>query len=194
MIARNRFAGALSDEVQRLTSMQVVDLQNNKFIGSLPEVGLRMLTGLTDMFACNNRFQGVLPEEGFLRATSLRFVYLQDNSFAGKVSYGIDALTNLRLFMLGNNLLSGTLRLPAKRMLCLTCDRNLLEGSLQVPWRVLWLLDAGYNLLAGSIPPDVGLSGRLGTLALTDMMHRGTVPSSLSRMTGIYGKSFWDPM
>jgi hypothetical protein len=76
--------------------------------GTLPTMGLHLLTGLTTLDLAGNRLAGSIPETLY-DATNLRQLYLHDNAFIGTLSTKVGRLAELRRLYLGNNDLTGSL-------------------------------------------------------------------------------------
>jgi Leucine-rich repeat (LRR) protein len=76
--------------------------------GSLPTMGLHLLTALTTLDLANNKLQGPIPETLY-DLTALHNLYLHENAFTGTISTQVGRLTALRRLYLGGNQLTGLL-------------------------------------------------------------------------------------
>ncbi|CAB9519794.1 expressed unknown protein [Seminavis robusta] len=109
-LSNNQFTGVLPLElITELTasSLQILDLGNNKISGTLP-ASLGLLTNAHTLDLYGNQITGSLPTElGLLENVSS--ILLDSNHLTGTVPSQLGLLTNLDALSLENNALSGSL-------------------------------------------------------------------------------------
>jgi len=80
----NEISGTLPD-LSILSSLSVLDLEDNKLIGEIPR-SIGSLTELEGLSLSQNSFEGVVSESYFTNLSKLIGLYLSDNSLTVKVS------------------------------------------------------------------------------------------------------------
>jgi len=101
----NGLTGALPDELQYLTHLEVLDLQENSISGSIGP-WIQNLSSLVSLRLQQNQLTGSIPQElGGL--SQLEYLNLRDNFLEGKIPKSIENLDLLRGIWLHNNRLYG---------------------------------------------------------------------------------------
>ncbi|KAH1083354.1 hypothetical protein J1N35_023115 [Gossypium stocksii] len=158
----NSFDTSLPKSFANLTSLKSIDVSQNNFIGSFP-TGLGMASGLTYVNASSNNFSGFLPED-LGNATSLETLDFRGSFLEGSIPTSFKNLQKLKFLGLSGNNLTG--KLP----------REL--GQLSA----LETIILGYNEFAGEIPEEFGNLTNLQYLDLAIGTLSGQIPSSLGRL------------
>lgn len=172
----NRIAGALPRTLSSATNLEVLRLGGNRFTGALPP-NLSTLARVRELDLANNLLSDTLGQCWSL--TSLEYLNLRGNRFTGRISRDVVRLANLLVLDLGQNQLSETI--PAE------------IGNL----RMLQTLRLGGNRLTGNIPTSLSnttataKAARLAStpelvnLDLSNNQLSGTIPSELSTLTNL---------
>ena len=190
LLASNNLTGSLPPEIQGLTYLVDLTVNNNAITGSLP-TELGSLANLVYLNLNNNQFSGTIPTQlGDLN--NLSFLMLQSNQLSGSIPSDLGDLTSLtRLWAMGNNL-SGSIP-PELGLLSnltqLRLSNNQLTGS--IPEELANLSSLLYlyldeNQLSGSIPAELGTMSNLWGLYLTDNELAGSIPAALGNLSSLY--------
>eukprot|EP00971_Amphidinium_carterae_P081623 1614643-Amphidinium_carterae.1 len=141
-----------------MTGVRQFNVADNAFDAMLTTEAVRSMMGMKEFYLASNRFQGKLPVEGMRGMTALNHFWLNRNGFEGMLA--AEVLCHPRLM---NVILSD----------------NHFEGSLPEVSPFTLTLMANQNILAGTVP-----AAFLGsTFGVSGMIHEGTLPMSLSRIT-----------
>ncbi|MCP4218273.1 MAG: hypothetical protein GY765_26795, partial [bacterium] len=182
----NDMEGTLPAELNNLTELTELRLDNNRLSGTLPdlsaltklthfELGANSLTGnlpawinnfsnLIVLNLYNNAFSGTLPEIGNL--TQLQDLILYNNYFTGSLPASLSLLTSLESLGLENNQFSGTL--PDLTQLTQLINLNLSK-----------------NQFSGPIP-DVSGAASLRYFYLGTNQFSGTIPAWVNNLSQLY--------
>lgn len=100
----NQLSGSLRNELGN--QLVQIDLSNNMFTGSIPDVfgGLRRLKSLN---LASNMFNGTLPAS-LSRCPMLKVVVLRNNTLSGEITIDFTLLQSLNNLDVGGNYLSGS--------------------------------------------------------------------------------------
>ncbi|CAN8311742.1 unnamed protein product [Cochlearia groenlandica] len=161
-LSNNAFESSLPKSLSNLTSLKIFDVSVNNFFGTFP-YGLGMVTGLTHVNASSNNFSGFLPED-LGNATTLEVLDFRGGYFEGSVPSSFRNLKNLKFLGLSGNNLGG--KLPK------------VIGELSS----LETIILGYNGFTGEIPEEFGKLTRLQYLDLAVGNLTGQIPSSLGQL------------
>ena len=103
-LSDNRLSGTIPDFTS-VTSLATLDLGDNQLSGTIPE-DLGSLTGLQELSLRDNRLTGAIPEElGDLNQLDL--LYLDDNRLSGAIPAALGGLSGLRATRFAGNSLTG---------------------------------------------------------------------------------------
>ncbi|XP_020416818.1 receptor kinase-like protein Xa21 isoform X2 [Prunus persica] len=186
----NNLSGGLPDNIcHHLPSIQVVNLNRNKFDGPLPSK-LWQCTKLLRLAMVENNFSGSIPKK-IGNLTQLMQIGLDKNNLTGTIPDEIGDLQNLEIFTVGDNNLNGLI------------PSSIFNIS------TLRVMQLSFNQLSGSLPAnigfglpnlqilyiaDVGLSGVIPNLSNASMLTRidlgknsftGFIPSTLCALTNL---------
>ncbi|KAJ7259191.1 hypothetical protein O6H91_16G090100 [Diphasiastrum complanatum] len=127
-ISNNAFYGSIPDSISRLVLLSQLDLSRNSFTGSIP-TSIGQLSSLQLLSVSNNLLEGAIPAS-INSLVSLERLYVFNNRLSGNIP-AMDKLDQLRFFDASNNLLSGSVSasLPPSLMQ-LSLRGNRLQGSL----------------------------------------------------------------
>ncbi|WOH02737.1 hypothetical protein DCAR_0522126 [Daucus carota subsp. sativus] len=136
-LGNNFFSGSVPD-ISSLTNLLVLHLNFSGISGTFPWASLQSMTNLTVLSLGDNSLdRSVFPEE-VTGLKELTWLYLSNCSIEGKISSGIGGLTKLENLELADNYLSG--EIPSE-------IANLVN---------LWQLELYNNELNGTFPPGFG--------------------------------------
>ncbi|KAL5722430.1 Inactive LRR receptor-like serine/threonine-protein kinase bir2 [Ranunculus cassubicifolius] len=102
--------GEISDSLQFCSSLQTLDLSDNKFSGPIPSRLCDWMPYLVNIDLSQNDFTGPIPTE-FANCTYLNALNLDSNKLSGSIPYQLSRIKRLRKFSVANNDLSG--RIPS---------------------------------------------------------------------------------
>ncbi|KAF8023555.1 hypothetical protein BT93_F0919 [Corymbia citriodora subsp. variegata] len=152
--------------LRTMTELEVLDVNNNNFLGPLP-LELAGLKKLKWLDLAGNYFAGEIPEV-YSEMESLESLGLQGNQLTGRIPAGLAKLKNLRVLYLGYfNAYDGGI--PAE------------FGSL----KELKILDMASCGLSGEIPASLSELKKLHSLFLHLNKLTGFIPAELSKMSSL---------
>lgn len=186
----NGLAGSLPEDLNNLTSLQILSLgYNNGLTGTIPN--LSGLVNLQGVYLNNSDISGKYPE-WFTQLPSLNTISLSNCSkIGGDFPVSWCSITQLQLLSLGGQEMTGTL--PD----CIGNWTNLqyfeifstkLTGSIPnslVKMTALQFLEFNYNQLSGTIPQDIGNLTALQRFTVYDNQLQGTLPASIGKLTNL---------
>lgn len=157
--------GSLSPHIGNLSFLTSLQLQSNKFIGSLPHQisNLHRLQLLNISF---NSIGGTVPPN-ITRCKELRILDLMQNEILGRIPNDLNNLTKLQVLNLGRNHLFGSIPPSIGNVSSLVA------------------INLGTNTLNGVIPNELSRLRNLKHLDLTIYNLTGTVPSSIYNMSSL---------
>ncbi|CAM6104577.1 unnamed protein product [Calypogeia fissa] len=173
--------GPLPSELGKMTSLQILLMDQNAFGGSIPE-SFGNLSSLIDLGLSECNLGGALPSSlGSL--SNLQQIDFHSNAISGAIPPEFGNLQSLQLLYMYSNSLSGPI--PEElgnlhSLVGLELEINFLNGS--IPTQLsqllnLTILDLSSNYLNGSIPPQLVTLPNLQTLFLEDNCLSGSIPS-----------------
>ena len=184
--------GTLPSELQNLTALERLDMDEHKLSGNLPS-WLGSMSALDDVNLSDNNFSGPIPSE-LGNLSSLQFLNLNGNQLSGSIPSQLGSLSNLVQLNLNDNQLSGSIpsqlgSLSSTAFRQLNLSDNRLSGSIPSQLTSLTalrnlLLDN--NLLTGSIPSGIGSLTSLVTLDLEGNRLSGSVPAGVGSLSSLF--------
>ncbi|KAI9092341.1 hypothetical protein K1719_027841 [Acacia pycnantha] len=142
------------------TKLKVLELNLNKFGGSLPNSVANLSSQLNQFYIGGNQISGTIPE-GLRNLINLIALDLELNHLQGPISDSFGKFQKMQSLTLNVNKLSGEIPLSL--------------GNLSQ----LFQLDLSHNMLQGDIPPSLGNCKTLQYLDLSDNNLGGTIPSEV---------------
>lgn len=215
----NSFSGKVTDDLNKCVSLNYLDVGNNKFTGSFPDVS--SLSELTHFYANNSGFTGKFPwnsvanmsnlivlslgdnqfdrtpfPEVILKLNKLNSLYLSNCGLEGEIPEEIGNLTELINLELSMNHLTG--EIPSgitklKKLWQLELYENELTGKLPVGLGNLTSLeyfDASINYLYGDLS-EIGRLNQLVSLQLLKNQFSGEVPAELGEFKKLVNVSLY---
>ncbi|KAJ7528438.1 hypothetical protein O6H91_15G003700 [Diphasiastrum complanatum] len=180
--------GTLTADLNKLSSLQYLGLQNNAFYGALPS--LSGVKSLQTVYLDNNNFD-TIPADFFHRLTNLQALYLDYNGLNSSTGWllpsDVAACTSLANLSLTNTSLSGGIpdflgTMPSLRVLNLAYNK--LSGGIPASFVGSNLVQLQANNMLGPVltgPIDaVGGMASLVQLWLQVNQITGTIPAGLS--------------
>ena len=203
--------GVIPSALSYLTSLKVVDFQQNALFGVIPSE-LGNLGKLEVLDVSMNRLVQTIPTH-LGRLTLLKKLSLAGNNLTGEIPSTLQNMSLLERFSLGDNNFSGPLQLGTGMSMLkslnleknrfssigteigllqglevMTIHDNALAGSLPTQFtRMLSLvsIDLHGNNLTGSIPSDIGNLSMLTHLDLSGNQFSSKIPSSIGQLTNL---------
>ncbi|XP_020596051.1 LOW QUALITY PROTEIN: LRR receptor-like serine/threonine-protein kinase RPK2 [Phalaenopsis equestris] len=181
-------AGKLSPSIGKLTTLRILSLAFHSFYGEIP----REIWGLKNLEVIDlegNSLLGTLPLR-FPR--SLRVLKLASNLITGEIPISLSRCIHLLILDLSRNRLNGSLPrflISFPKLTQLHLSFNLLEKS--IPEEIgsgclsLEYLDLSGNLLIGSIPSSLGNCTKLQFLLLASNRLDSVIPPDLGRLENL---------
>lgn len=188
-ISCNGFASSLPKSLGNLTSLKSIDVSQNNFIGGFP-AGLGRASGLSSVNASSNNFSGFLPED-LGNATSLESLDFRGSFFEGSIPTSFKNLQKLKFLGLSGNNLTGKIPKEIGQLSSLETiiiGYNEFEG--EIPAELgnltnLQYLDLAVGTLSGQIPAELGRLQQLTTVYLYKNNFTGEIPPQLGNVTSL---------
>ncbi|XP_021801306.1 receptor-like protein 12, partial [Prunus avium] len=149
-ISNNQLTGEMPPTICSLTSLQILDLSNNKLGGEIHQCIGNFSQSLSVLDLRNNNFHGVIPGT-FSNGNVLRNLDLNGNQLEGSLPRTLLTCRELEVLDLGNNKIQGTFpnwleSLPKLQVLILRSNKFYGEiGKLRI-------VDLSYNQFSGLLP------------------------------------------
>ncbi|CAO2176075.1 unnamed protein product [Urochloa humidicola] len=168
----NRLFGQFHEALEKMTSLQVLDLSSNFNHGLVMEGNFKNLCSLEILDLTGNGMNvditvllmDRLPQCAW---NVLEELHLQSNNLTGTLPDSIERFTSMTVLDLSNNNLAGII--PAELS----------------NWTSLVTLDLSNNNLAGIIPPELSNCTSLITLDLSNNQLSGLVPTGIGAFTNL---------
>jgi Leucine-rich repeat (LRR) protein len=175
----------IPSEIGNLEKLQVLQLNDNSFVGRLPSE-LSRLTNLLNFTAENNFInnQGPLP---LWNSSLLTFLSVGNCGITGSIPSQIGLMTGLTYLRLFKNLLTNTI--PSEiglltNLKYLNLRTNAITGTIPstiAHFRKLCALDFHENELTGIVPSEAGLMTSLTVLDIAWNQLSGTIPLEVTK-------------
>ncbi|KNA06112.1 hypothetical protein SOVF_184060 [Spinacia oleracea] len=189
-MSHNKITGTLPTSIVQCTNLKVLQLKGNLFYGSIPEGLFAMGMQLIDL--SENSFSGSIPPASGQVFESLLVLDLSKNDLSGEIPPEMGLFSNLRYLNLSRNNLHS--RIPPEigflQNLTVLDMRNsalygLIPGDLCDSSSSLSILQLDDNSLTGPIPQEIGNCSSLYLLTLSHNNLSGEIPSSISMLKGL---------
>ncbi|KAM7515162.1 hypothetical protein LguiA_004745 [Lonicera macranthoides] len=194
----NNLTGLIPFEIFNISTIIEISLSSNHFSGHLPlSMGL-WTPNLEVLYLGGNRLSGSIPSS-ISNASKLTSIALNSNSFTGVIPNTLGNLRDLRLFVVGENNLTGEVSTPelrffdslsnCKNLYSLSVSLNQLNGIL--PASVanfstsLRRFEAFGSKIKGKIPMELGNLSGLSALLLDSNELTGFIPLTLGRLKNL---------
>ncbi|WMV25772.1 hypothetical protein MTR67_019157 [Solanum verrucosum] len=186
----NDFSTSLPKSLANLTSLKSIDVSQNNFVGEFPD-GIGMSNpGLKYVNVSSNNFEGFLPED-LGNATLLEVMDFRGSFFEGSIPGCYKNLKNLKFLGLSGNNLSGEIPRELgelKAMETMILGYNQFEGSIPAEFgnmSSLKYLDLAVGTLSGQIPAELGKLKNLTTVYLYQNSFEGKIPAEIGNITSL---------
>jgi Leucine-rich repeat (LRR) protein len=160
-LEQNDFDGTLfTPEIMSLVNLAGLRTSFNKFTGTIPSK-IEKFDMLEQLWFADNRITGTIPKS-ITKLKSLETIFGYSNALKGKIPVGFGKLVNLTQIRLYDNKLTGELPsdlFDAKNLETIRLDSNQLTGSIPTTvGKLLGLEDLRLfsNTLFGDIPSEIG--------------------------------------
>ncbi|XP_010264856.1 PREDICTED: MDIS1-interacting receptor like kinase 1 [Nelumbo nucifera] len=188
-ICCNGFSSPLPKAVSNLTQLKHLDVSLNSFVGEFP-AGLGRAAGLTSINASSNNFVGLFPED-LGNATSLESLDFRGSFFQGSIPTSLKNLQKLKFLGLSGNNFTG--RIPPElgqlsSLETIILGYNEFEGGIPVELGNLTnlrYLDLAFGSLGGEIPAELGRLKLLNTMFLYKNEFEGRIPPEIGNITSL---------
>ncbi|CAH9076990.1 unnamed protein product [Cuscuta epithymum] len=215
----NSLSGEVSGDLNKCVGLKYLDLGNNSFTGSIPEIPF--LNQMTYLYMNRSGFSGKIPwsslenmtelevlslgdngfdsspvPDGIRKLTKLNVLYLSNCSLVGEIPAGIGDLTELISLELSMNNLTGEIPLGIsnlRKLRELELYSNSLTGKLPVGFgnlSNLELFDASSNKLSGDLS-EIRSLNKLVSLQVFENRFSGEVPAEMGEFKNLINLSLY---
>jgi Leucine-rich repeat (LRR) protein len=188
-LERNNLRGRIAKEIDKLTNLQYLFLNDNYLTGSIP-IQLFNFTNLTQIGLYSNQLNGSLPSQ-IANLAGLTYLDLSNNQFSNFIPSELMNLVTLEHLNLNDNLLSSSIPTQLgylNQLLQLRLNNNQLTGSIPTQLGNLIILETlllGKNPLSGSIPSQLGHLNKLFYLNLQFNQLSSSIPTELGQLVNL---------
>ncbi|XP_024640582.1 receptor-like protein 7 [Medicago truncatula] len=158
-LSNNKFQGQIHDSFCNASSLRLLDLSHNNFVGTIPKCFEALSSSLRVLNFGGNKLRGQIPSSMFPNLCALRFVDLNDNLLGGPIPTSLINCKELQVLNLEKNALTGRFpcflsKIPTLRIMVLRSNK--LHGSIRCPnstgyWKMLHIVDLACNNFSGMI-------------------------------------------
>ncbi|KAF5201449.1 Leucine-rich repeat receptor-like protein kinase pxl1 [Thalictrum thalictroides] len=188
-ICCNEFSSSLPKSTFTLTHLKNFDVSQNYFVGDFPS-SIGRVEGLISINASSNNFSGFLPKE-LGNLTKLESLDFRGSFFEGPIPTSFKNLLNLKYLGLAGNNLTG--RIPGElgqlsSLETIILGYNEFEGRIPVEFgnlSNLQYLDLALGNLEGPIPTELGKLQKLSTIFLYQNSLQGRIPPHIGNITSL---------
>jgi len=163
VLSRNNLVGSLSNKLDSLVHLKVLDLAENQLTGTIPD-SITELKNLEEVYLFSNELTSSIPKH-IGKLHNLSMLSLDTNSLSSSIPDSLFDLVNLKGLDLGSNSLSSAISPKL--------------GSL-INLQYLYL---DQNMFTSSIPKEIGNLSSLSALYLQENNFSGQVPNELAVLT-----------
>ncbi|KAH6781486.1 hypothetical protein C2S51_006779 [Perilla frutescens var. frutescens] len=189
-LSGNYLSGELPLSQANLTDLQVFDISYNKIYGViLPEIG--SLSKLTYLDLSHNILSGLPPSLEIGSLSKLTHLILSGNYLSGELPLSLANLTDLQVFDISSNKMSGVI-LPEignlSKLTHLNLSYNYLSGELPLSLANLTdlqVFDISYNQISGSLPSTMSQLTRLEFLKMDRNRLEGVFEAGIEKLPSI---------
>ncbi|BBN70548.1 receptor like protein 6 [Prunus dulcis] len=158
-ISNNQFTGEIPPTICSLSSLQILDLSNNKLSGKIHQCIENFGQSLSVLNLRNNTFHGVIPGT-FSKGNVLRNLDLNGNQLEGSLPQSLLTCRELEVLDLGNNKIQDTFpnwleSLPKLQVLILRSNKfygEICFPKTKFPFQKLHIIDLSNNQFSGLLP------------------------------------------
>ncbi|BBH02108.1 receptor like protein 34, partial [Prunus dulcis] len=158
-ISNNQFTGEIPPTICSLSSLQILDLSNNKLSGKIHQCIGNFSQSLSVLNLRNNKFHGVIPGT-FSEGNVLRNLDLNENQLEGSLPQSLLRCRELEVLDLGNNKIQDTFpnwleSLPKLQVLILRSNKfsgEICFPKTKFPFQKMHIIDLSNNRFSGLLP------------------------------------------
>ncbi|KAG1366500.1 receptor kinase-like protein Xa21 [Cocos nucifera] len=180
----NSLSGPIPDTLGRLPRLRWLSLQRNQLSGPIPPTIFNMsLLNTINLF--HNNLSGSLPKNHSFFLSQLRLFVVESNQLSGTIPSSLGRCLDLQFLSLSTNHFTGTIPVELtnlQKLIVLYLDHNKLSGTIPDSLNNLTKLtdlDLSANFLNGEIPPGLGGLQSVQWLNLQANSLTGPIPASL---------------
>eukprot|EP00978_Attheya_sp_CCMP212_P036326 scaffold163840_cov59-Attheya_sp.AAC.2 len=173
-LAKNRFSGRIDQEEWTTQNLEILALEENKFVGKIPQsiTSLKNLgtipnlirsSNLEELGLSKNKLGGYLPPALFF-LSNLGLGDVAENNMTGTITSALGNLTQLEILDLSFNFFNGPLPSEIGNMISL---------------KQLWLDN---NNISDTVPTEFGRLVNLGTFSLDTNFIEGEIPQEVCKL------------
>ncbi|KAK8358833.1 hypothetical protein V6Z12_A04G050300 [Gossypium hirsutum] len=172
-LVENQFSGLVPESIFNSTTLQEIDLYDNKLEGNLPPI--TNAPKLENLFLWGNKLSGNIPNS-ISNASMLKELDLSDNLFSGPIPKTLGNLRHLEWFqILNNNLIRGS-----------ATDHEWTFLSSLANCRNLRFIEVSRNPLSGVLPTYIGnLSKSLQYFYASNCEIKGNIPMEIGNLSNM---------
>ncbi|KAK9725081.1 hypothetical protein RND81_05G121200 [Saponaria officinalis] len=187
----NKFTGSLPKTITNLsTTLNYFNVQDNQIGGDIP-AGISNLINLHLLFMSNNDFTGTIPDK-FGNLQTIEQIYLDSNKLTGRIPNSLGNLSRLSQLYLDDNKLHGSIPSnigSCQSLLYLGLSNNNLNGTLP---NTLFResaqfveLDLSHNHIIGSLPQDISNQNKIVKIDVSENKFSGEIPNGLGKCSAL---------
>ncbi|THG11053.1 hypothetical protein TEA_023384 [Camellia sinensis var. sinensis] len=186
-LRNNRLSGEISSSLQNCTNLEMLDLSENEFIGSIPTWMGERLRQLKILALRSNRLDGLIPPE-ICGLYSLQVLDIANNNLYGGIPQCVNNFASMAVKLESNDLISyigpGRDHLDSflENAILVTKGNNYQYDKILA---LVAVVDISNNNISGKIP--VELTSLLGLLSLNLSGNRlaGVIPKKIGNMESL---------
>ncbi|XP_068639564.1 receptor-like protein 43 [Aristolochia californica] len=176
-LEKNKLSGEFPSFLKNCTDLQILDLSGNEFSGSLPRWIRVRLSSLRILQLRSNMFIGTIPE--LWNLGYLQILDVSHNRLTGAIPRGITNLTAMRINLITNNTLNHGGNYYQENA---DVAYNGIVYEFTTTLFLVITLDLSSNNLSGTIPEEVGNLIGLIALNLSGNQFFGKIPESIGKL------------
>ncbi|XP_021759202.1 receptor-like protein 12 [Chenopodium quinoa] len=162
-VSNNQFDGVLPSNICQATSLVYLDLSKNNLMGKIPScISHQLSDSLQVLNMQGNKFSGSIPQM-FPKSCNLKMINLSKNRFEGKLPKSLVNCTLLEVLDIGRNRINDTFPLWLRslpKLQVLVMRHNHFHGKITTPFlsptvhdfHHLRIFDLSCNYLSGNLP------------------------------------------
>ena len=191
----NLIKGTLPGEIESIRQLEILRLEHNRMVGSLPLGVLSRLSNLREFNIDENDFSGPFPTD-MSALTQITIISATENKLTGAIPYSLGSLSTLEKLHLNLNDLMGSIPWSFGNLTIIKevwLEQNRINDKIPVSLAKCTKLETLYlehNRLTGRIPTSLGQLTNLRTVRFHENQLQGEMPVEVCRLREFHGLSF----